>query len=118
MEVQQYWVTVSYGHPGSFHAVLCLSALQLAIAQPASSALYLERFIHHRLASWPPSKPTSRLPCRAPSSENIATVFHLLCIEDNFLLHGLDALAACPMWTRLQPEPAQRAAILSPRAAR
>ncbi|KAK0707311.1 hypothetical protein B0H67DRAFT_496362 [Lasiosphaeris hirsuta] len=112
-EVQQYWVTVSYGHAGFFHAVLCLSALQLAIAQPESSTTYLERFMHHRLGSIGAIQADLATPARALSNENIATVFHLLCIEENLMLHAPGALSAHAMWAHLQPDSGQRAAHLA-----
>ncbi|KAK0673137.1 hypothetical protein QBC41DRAFT_352855 [Cercophora samala] len=51
-------------------------------------------------------------PTRALSDENIATVFQMLCIEENLFLYVGDALKDYPGWKHLQPDTAQRQAHL------
>lgn len=50
---------------------------------------------------------------RALSDENVATVFQMLCIEENLFLHAGDSLAADPAWKHLQPDKNQREAHLN-----
>ncbi|KAK0710123.1 hypothetical protein B0T26DRAFT_861370 [Lasiosphaeria miniovina] len=108
VEVQKYWVTVSFYHSGFMHALLCLAALQLAIAEPHQSPFLVERFMHHRLEAISSVHRDLGDAERALSDENIATVFNLLCIEENLFLHASDALAINPAWRHLQPDTAQR----------
>ncbi|KAK3381075.1 hypothetical protein B0H63DRAFT_196116 [Podospora didyma] len=112
-EVQKYWVTISFAHPGFMHAALCLAALQLAVAEPHQSPFLLERFMHHRVQAISSIQHDLDDSKRALSDENIATVFHMLCIEENLYLHASDALASDPVWRHLQPDSAQREAHMA-----
>ncbi|KAK0744378.1 hypothetical protein B0T21DRAFT_407487 [Apiosordaria backusii] len=112
-EAEKYWVTVSFGHSGFLHGVLCLSALQLAVAQPHQSPALLERFMHHRVQAISHIQSALADPTRALSDENIATVFQMLCIEENLFLYAGDALKDHPAWKHLQPDTTQRQAHLA-----
>ncbi|KAK4643721.1 hypothetical protein QC761_405670 [Podospora bellae-mahoneyi] len=112
-EAEKYWVTVSFGNCGFLHGVLCLSALQLAVAQPHKSPTLLEQFMHHRIQAISHIQAALADPSRALSDENIATVFHMLCIEENLFLHAGDSLRDHPAWKHLQPDVSQRQAHLA-----
>ncbi|KAK4159960.1 hypothetical protein QBC43DRAFT_326172 [Cladorrhinum sp. PSN259] len=109
---QKYWVTISFSHSGFMHSILCLASLQLAVAQPHQSTVLLERFMYHRLQAIQQIQSALADSNRAISDENIATVFQMLCIEENLFLHAGDGLAAHPGWRYLQPDKAQREAHL------
>ncbi|KAK4666236.1 hypothetical protein QC763_405670 [Podospora pseudopauciseta] len=112
-EAEKYWVTVSFGNSGFLHGVLCLSALQLAMAQPHKSPTLLEQFMHHRIQAISHIQAALADPSRALSDENIATVFQMLCIEENLFLYAGDSLKDHPAWKHLQPDVSQRQAHLA-----
>lgn len=101
-------MTASFGHTGFLSGLLCLSALQMAVEYPKHASHLLERFMHHRVRTIEAVQRNLGDPREAVTDENIATVFNLLCIEENLYLHAADQLADNPMWLHLQPTPAQR----------
>ncbi|KAK4224018.1 hypothetical protein QBC38DRAFT_424312 [Podospora fimiseda] len=110
---QKLWVTISFSHRAFMHSTLCLASLQLAVAQPHQSPVLLERFMHHRVQTIKHIQSALSDPTTALSDENIATVFQMLCIEENLFLHADgDSLSQNPAWKHLSPDKSQREAHL------
>src|SRR5207247_755090 len=73
----------------------------------------LKRFMHHRIKAIAAIHDELADPARAVSDENIATVFNLLCLEENLYMHAPAALAYQPLWQHLQPSSEQRQAHMA-----
>ncbi|KAK5658075.1 hypothetical protein OQA88_2631 [Cercophora sp. LCS_1] len=112
-EVEKYWLSVSLGHTGFLSGLLCLSALQMAVEYPQHASVLLQRFMHHRVRTIEAVQQDIADPQKAITNENIATVFNLLCIEENLYLHASEQLSHDPMWVHLQPTPEQRQTHMS-----
>lgn len=134
MKIQQFWLAPSLFHSGFMHAMLCLTALHLALMsgrgsssatspgasrRPLSTATarYLTLVAEHRIRAIESIRDNLGAgdQARALSDDNIAAVFNLLCVEENlFRPEFFDSDAADrPELRQLRPDHSQRVAHLN-----
>ncbi|KAL7934933.1 hypothetical protein V8C35DRAFT_22652 [Trichoderma chlorosporum] len=85
-QVHQCWIQPSFSHSGFMHALLSLTALQLAAAQPHQIEYYSSLTLYHRARAIAAIQHNLTDMSLAISDENIAAVFNILCVEENMFL--------------------------------
>ncbi len=97
------WISVSLRKPAFLHAMMCLTALQLILAQPNMQPSPVDLAAYHRVKAINAVREALADREQAVSDETIAAVFHLLCFEENLFNPALSA-------GKMRPDTAQRAA--------
>ncbi|KAF3075437.1 hypothetical protein CFAM422_002505 [Trichoderma lentiforme] len=85
-QIHRDWLQPSFSHPAFMHAILSLTALQLAAVQPQRRDHYSGLTLHHRGRAINAVQHNLADSTLAISNENIAAVFNLLCVEENMFL--------------------------------
>ncbi|KAK4079687.1 transcriptional regulator family: Fungal Specific TF [Trichoderma harzianum] len=85
-QIHRDWLQPSFSHPAFMHAILSLTALQLAAVQPQRRDHYSGLTLYHKGRAIIAVQHNLADSTLAISDENIAAVFNLLCVEENMFL--------------------------------